>query len=327
MRPTPVRPGRPRRTVTTPDPDPISPDPHAPPAAADRASPAGDARAASVPERHPASVPGLHPASVPDDDDDAAETGPLRRCLVTRARAEKARMIRFVVGPDRALVPDLSARLPGRGMWLSARADVVETARTRGAFARAARGVVAVPPDLLARLRAGLERRIAELLGLARRAGQAVAGFDKAGEWVRTGRAALVVQAADGSAEERRRFLSGRDIPTVAPLPASALGAVFGRDRAVHVAVAPGKLAAALRIEAERLAGLAAPDGGEAAHGRAARQAGPPARSAGAARNDGQRHDGRRQDGRLGGTGAGEADQANGHGPTDRRTGIARQAG
>ncbi|MGH7042100.1 MAG: RNA-binding protein [Acetobacteraceae bacterium] len=214
-------------------------------------------------------------------DDDAPETGPLRRCLVTRERAEKARMIRFVLGPDRTLVPDLAARLPGRGMWLSARADVIETARTRGAFARAARGVVAVPPDLLARLRAGLERRIAELLGLARRAGQAIAGFDKAGDWLRTGRAALVVQALDGSADERRRFLSGRDIPTVAPLPAAALGAVFGRDRAVHVAVAPGRLATALRIEAERLAGLAAPDGGEAGRGHAGQAIGSAARAAG----------------------------------------------
>lgn len=205
-------------------------------------------------------------------------------------------MIRFVLGPDRALVPDLSARLPGRGMWLSARADVIETARTRGAFARAARGTVTVPPDLLARLRAGLERRIAELLGLARRAGQAVAGFDKAGEWVRTGRAALVVQAADGSADERRRFLSGQDIPTVAPVSAATLGMVFSRERAVHVAVAPGRLAAALRIEADRLAGLADPVGSEAGHARADH----------------------RNETRTGGNRAGKA---------DRRTGMARQAG
>ncbi len=50
--------------------------------------------------------------------------------------------MRFVVGPDRVVVPDLGARLPGRGIWLSARADVLETARARGAFARAAKGAV-----------------------------------------------------------------------------------------------------------------------------------------------------------------------------------------
>jgi len=170
-------------------------------------------------------------------------------------------MIRFVVTPDRLVVPDLTATLPGRGIWLSARGDVIETARTRGAFARAASrgsggGQVTVPGDLLSVLQAGLVRRIGELLGLARRAGQAVAGFQKGREWLAAGRGGLVVQAADGSAAECQRFLGGSDVAVVAPLEAAALGAVFGRDHAVHVVVAPGKLAGMLRVECERLAGL-----------------------------------------------------------------------
>jgi predicted RNA-binding protein YlxR (DUF448 family) len=167
-------------------------------------------------------------------------------------------MIRFVIGPDRRVVPDLAARLPGRGLWLSARLDVVETARSRGAFAKAARGQVTVPPDLTLDLKAALARRIGDTLGLARRAGQAVSGYTKAREWLDGGRAGLVIQARDGSAEERTRFLGGRatGIPVVMPLNGAALGAVFGRERAVHVAVAPGRLAEMLRIEAGRLAGL-----------------------------------------------------------------------
>jgi len=164
------------------------------------------------------------------------------------------------------LVPDLAARLPGRGIWLSARGDVLETARARGGFAKAARGPVSVPPDLLPLLQAGLARRIGELLGLARRAGQAVCGFQKAHEWLVSGRAGLVVQASDGSAEERARFLgkvSGdRAMKVVAPLPAASLGAVFGRDHVVHVAVAAGRLATAIGIEAGRLAGLSGQEEG-----------------------------------------------------------------
>src|SRR5271168_2430772 len=75
-----------------------------------------------------------------DDCIDEPESGPLRRCAVTRERLAKEKMIRFVVSPDRVVVPDLAARLPGRGIWLSALGDVIETARTRGAFAKAARG-------------------------------------------------------------------------------------------------------------------------------------------------------------------------------------------
>lgn len=169
-------------------------------------------------------------------------------------------MIRFVIGPERALTPDLAARLPGRGMWLSARADVLDTALARCAFARAARGPVRLPSDLPDRLRAGLRGRIAETLGLARRAGQAVAGFEKARDWVRSGRARMVLQASDGSAEERRRFLSAaRDLPVWAPLTGAELGAVFGREQAVHVAVSRGNLASALADECERLAGLVPP--------------------------------------------------------------------
>jgi predicted RNA-binding protein YlxR (DUF448 family) len=203
-------------------------------------------------------------ATLPDAEptEDEPETGPLRRCVVTRERLPKERMIRFVVGPGRALVPDLAATLPGRGIWLSARGDVLETARAKGglgrAFARAARGPVVVPADLPAELEAALTRRIGELLGLARRAGQAVAGFDKAREWLRTGRGRLILQASDGSAAERARFLSGAasSVAVVYPLPAAALGRVFGRDHVVHVAIAPGRLADRLAIETERLGGL-----------------------------------------------------------------------
>ncbi len=125
---------------------------------------------------------------------------------------------------------------------------------------------VALPDGLSVALEAGLVRRVSELLGLARRAGQAVAGFEKARELLRSGRSRLVLQASDGSEAERERFLSGfRVVPisgidpgiaVIDPLPGEALGRVFGRDFTVHVAVAPGKLAESLVHEAGRLAGL-----------------------------------------------------------------------
>ncbi len=201
---------------------------------------------------------GVALALEPTDDVDEPETGPLRRCIVTRDRLAKEAMIRFVIGPDRSVVPDLAARLPGRGIWLSAKGDVLETARAKGGFARAARGPVTVPADLAGMVRNGLLRRITEFLGLARRAGQAIAGFEKAQATVRAGRAGLVVQAADGSAEECARFRSGAPdgLRVIAPLDGAALGAVFGRERVVHVAVTPGRLADALAHEAARLAGV-----------------------------------------------------------------------
>lgn len=190
-----------------------------------------------------------------------AERGPLRRCIVTRESRPKALLIRFVVGPDGMLVPDLEGRLPGRGMWLSARADVLEGALRRGAFSRAARRAVRAPPDLRTLIEDGLRRRVRDLLGLARRSGQAVAGWDAVREWLNSGRVGLLVQASDGSLAERHRLVGGWTVPTVTPLPAAILGGVFGRERSVHVAVAPGRLAESIAAEAGRLEGVAGPAG------------------------------------------------------------------
>ena len=191
-----------------------------------------------------------------DDDDAEDEVGPLRRCIVTRERLSPERMIRFVLGPDRHIVPDLRANLPGRGLWLSARRDVLETALARKAFARAARAEVLIPVNLAAIIEAALTRRVIEVLGLTRRAGQAVSGFAKAREWLVADRAVLIVQASDGSIDERTRLLNGRAVPVIAPLPAQTLGRIFGRDHAVHVAVSAGRLATMLQTETERLAGI-----------------------------------------------------------------------
>jgi uncharacterized protein len=197
-------------------------------------------------------------AAAGDESQDEDERGPLRRCVVTRERGRPEEMLRFVISPDRILTPDLPARLPGRGIWLSARGDVLETARKRGAFARAARGPVTVPAALDTMLRDGLVRRMADLLGLARRAGQAVCGFTKAREWIVARRAGLIVRATDGSEAELSRLLSGagRDLPVASVLTGADLGAVFGRDHVVHVAVMAGSLADRLHMEHRRFAGL-----------------------------------------------------------------------
>jgi hypothetical protein len=187
---------------------------------------------------------------------DEPERGPFRRCLVTRERQPKEAMLRFVLGPDRKVIPDLAERLPGRGMWLSAKADVIEQAARRGAFAKAVRGEVLVPPDLRATIEDGLRGRIRDLVGFARRAGQAVSGWQAAREWLQAGRVGLLVQAADGSPAEKARLVGLRQLPMVAPLDAALLGTLFGRERAVHVAIAPGRLAERIAAEAARLEGV-----------------------------------------------------------------------
>lgn len=193
---------------------------------------------------------------LPEADED--EKGPLRRCAVTRQQGKPDVMLRFVVSPSQVVVPDLDAKLPGRGIWLSAQRDVIEQACKRGVFARAARCQVTVPDDLVFQIEAGLRRRMIELLGLARRAGQSVSGFMKVREWVAQRNAAVIVHASDGSGDELGRLLSGaRSLPVIEALSAEDLAKVFGRERVVNVALSAGGLASRLCCENERFSGVA----------------------------------------------------------------------
>jgi predicted RNA-binding protein YlxR (DUF448 family) len=194
----------------------------------------------------------------PGTDEQEEPRGPLRRCIVTRAVLPKARLIRFVVDPGGMLVPDLEGTLPGRGLWLQARRDVVETACAKGSFAKAARQAVKIPDGLADRLETLLRRRCLDLIGLARRAGRVAAGFEQVRAWLREGRAAVLIAACDG-AEGGRGKMAGLapDLPLVELFTATELGAALGREQAVHVALGPGALAKRLVVEGLRLAGFA----------------------------------------------------------------------
>jgi predicted RNA-binding protein YlxR (DUF448 family) len=167
--------------------------------------------------------------------------------------------LRFVVGPDGAIVPDVEARLPGRGLWLLPRRDIVDRAVAKRAFARAARRPVTVVDALADRIEGLLARRCGDLLGLARRAGLAVAGFDRVGEAVRRGRVELLLSALDGAESGRSKLAAlGRELASASVLTAAELGAAFGHERIVHAAVGGGALEARLLLDLERLAGMRA---------------------------------------------------------------------
>jgi predicted RNA-binding protein YlxR (DUF448 family)/ribosomal protein L30E len=189
----------------------------------------------------------------------ADEKGPLRRCIVTGAVGPKEGMIRFVVGPDRTPVPDLEGRLPGRGIWLSAKRDVVNTAVAKAYFAKAARQKLDVPADLADRLETLLRRRCLDILGLARRAGQVVSGYDKVRTELKAGRGAVILAASDGAEDGVSKIGAlAPTLPVVRELSASELGAAFGRDHTVHGVMLRGRLASLLLTESARLAGIAA---------------------------------------------------------------------
>ena len=190
---------------------------------------------------------------------------PERRCIATGEVRPADEMVRFVIGPDGAVVPDPAGKLPGRGIWVRAERAALERAVAKRLFARAARAAVQVPDDLTARVEAGLARRLVETISLARRAGQAVAGFEKVRGWLSEGRAVALVQAFDGSPRERSRLRPpGGPQTLIGCLAAGELGLAFGRDRVIHGALSAGGLAERALRDARRLSGLRAGSGGTA---------------------------------------------------------------
>lgn len=181
-----------------------------------------------------------------------------RRCLAAGAARPRGGLIRFVVGPDATLYPDLAEKLPGRGLWVSADRAALQSAVARKLFAKAARASVKVPDDLVEQIEAGLRRRLAEQIGLARRAGKAVAGYEKVSEWLKRGEAGLILRASDGSSTTLGD-LKLSDVGVLMPLTADEMGAPFARSAAVNVAIAKGAMAERIGREALRVIGLRAP--------------------------------------------------------------------
>lgn len=186
----------------------------------------------------------------------ARADGPERRCIATGESRPAAGLIRFVVGPDAVLVPDIAGKLPGRGIWVAAEPAALERAAHKRLFSRAARAPVTVPEDLPAMVEAQLARRLVELVSLARKGGQAVAGYEKVRERLARGDMAVLMQAHDGSLRGRSRLRAPADGTLVTCLSARELGMAFGRETVIHAALSAGGLATRVVEEAARLASM-----------------------------------------------------------------------
>lgn len=189
---------------------------------------------------------------------------PERKCIATGEVSPRAGLIRFVVGPESAVVPDVAGKLPGRGIYVASTRAALDRAGGKGLFARAARQPVKVPDGLADLVETLLAKRVVELLSMARKAGDAVTGYEKVKEWLVGSRAVALIQASDGSERGKTKLRppeGGNSL--ISCLTAGEIGLAFGRERAIHAALAAGGLTTRVVEEAARLAGLRAEAGGQ----------------------------------------------------------------
>ena len=169
-----------------------------------------------------------------------------RTCIVTRRADPPEGLVRFVLGPGDEVVPDVALKLPGRGAWVTARADLVERAARRRMFSRAFRRQVNAPDDLAERVASVMRERLVRQLPMLRKAGDLVVNASKVDAVVRDGDALVVMHAAEAAPDgvrkidAARRFalaVHGVDTAAEAMFTTDELGVAFGDGNVIHAAV------------------------------------------------------------------------------------------
>jgi uncharacterized protein len=212
------------------------------------------------------------PAAAPH----GGETAPERTCAVTRQTRAPEELIRFVLGPDLAVVPDIKRKLPGRGVWVGLSRALVARAVKKQVFARGLRDKAVASPDLPDLVESLLRRDALQGLSMANKAGIVTAGFAKVEAAIASGAVSALVHASDGAPDGKRKLRQalrrrfGDETPTEFELFATdELDSALGRGNVVHIALGLGPAAKVFLASARRLAlyrcdgEAAGPDRGE----------------------------------------------------------------
>lgn len=190
-----------------------------------------------------------------------AEASRERRDIVSGEVMDEARLIRFVAGPDGAVVPDLARKLPGRGLWVAADRASVDTAVKKNAFSRSAKTKLSAPADLADHVERLLTRRVLDGLGLARRAGELTSGFEKVQAALRSGKVAWLIEASDGAEDGRTKLTNlARHLDPkpglIGVFDSAELGLALGAENVIHSAFLAGRGAERWGQDVLRLAGF-----------------------------------------------------------------------
>ena len=172
-----------------------------------------------------------------------------RLCIATREVRPVGELMRFVVGPDGSVVPDLKRRLPGRGVWITARRHLVEEAVRRRMFGRGFKADVKVSAELADELDGLLERSALNALSIAHKAGLVILGFGKVETAVATAHLVALIRARDAGEESGRRLAAalrrradyGAEGKIVQAFPSAQLDLALGRLNVVHAALLAGR--------------------------------------------------------------------------------------
>ena len=187
-------------------------------------------------------------------DETETDTGPRdkaarveRLCLATRTVKPTAEMIRFVVGPDGAVVPDLKRNLPGRGVWVTATREAVAEAVKRGGFARGFKRQVQVAKELVELTEWLCEMATLDALSMAYKGRHVLMGFTRVEAALARDDMTALIHAADAAPDgvrkldaSLRRRPQGDVMPVITAFTSAQLDLALGRSNVIHAALLAG---------------------------------------------------------------------------------------
>jgi hypothetical protein len=185
-----------------------------------------------------------------------------RHCALGRTLKPVDEMVRFVVGPDGDVVPDVKRKLPGRGIWITGSRTAVDEAVKRSVFARAFKRQVRIAADLATVTERLLERSTLEALAIAGKGGQVISGFAKVEAAIGRAGLAALIHAADAAADGKRKLdaalqrkmLEGpREVAVVQAFTGIQLDLALNRPNVVHAALLTGPVSETFLARVRRL--------------------------------------------------------------------------
>ncbi len=184
-----------------------------------------------------------------------------RKCIVSNEVMPETELIRFVVDMEANVLPDIRAKAPGRGVWVGAKRELLDEAIAKRGFARGFKSQVKVPDDLTSLVEQQLRVLCLDLMGMARRSGQLVGGFEKVRSAIRAQKPGWLIEAENGSADGRNKILGlcrgvWDEVPLVGCFDDLALGKALGREHVGHVFMNSGAIATRFGLQLHRLSGF-----------------------------------------------------------------------
>jgi len=172
-----------------------------------------------------------------------------RRCLASGVFKPRIELIRFVIGPENTVVPDLSENLPGRGLWVTASVEAISEAAKKNLFAKAAQSPARPSPSLAEDVVRLLKKRCFDFMGLAKGAGIAFLGETQTESALRAKSLTLYFRAPDAT----RVLDNPLSVDECFLFSREEMGAAFGFDQIVYAGIKPHGLAQKLKVEIARL--------------------------------------------------------------------------